>query len=224
MEGNFVYHFRDAGFDAYGFDIHDYVGLRSPSDRQFFQIADKGGDQSDFSLDWTQFRLPYADGTFDFVLSFETLEHVQNYDAALRELARVMKPEGIAIHIFPPRYRYLEGHTYVPFGGMTKSYWYNYLWAMLGIRNDFQKGLSAKETAKRNVRYAHTGTNYPPITEVRNLGRKYYEGVHFAPEMWHIGWGHLGWRLTRPALLAYTLFNEIVWVLERPRRASAIYS
>ena len=216
--GKFVYHFRDAGFDAHGFDIHDYLQLRSPEDRQYFRFAiDGAADSSDMSVDWNRYRLPYPDATFDFVLSFETLEHVLNHEAVLRELARVMKPGGIAVHIFPPKYRYLEGHTYVPFGGVTKSYWYNLFWAALGIRNEFQKGLSARETARRNVRYAHTGTNYPSIFELRRLARKYYGAVHFAPEYWHVAWGHYGWRLTRPARLAYTLLNEIVWVLEKPR-------
>jgi SAM-dependent methyltransferase len=219
--GRIVYAFRDAGFQALGFDIHDYLELRGTGDRQYFEIANKGGDKSDFSLDWTRYRLPYSDGTFDLVLSGQVMEHVQDHDAVLRELARITKPQGLTIHIFPPRYRAIEAHTYVPFGGMTKAKWYFLLWAALGIRNEFQKGLSATETATRNVRYAHTGTNYLSLHKLREIGKRYFEVSHFDARSWHIACGSPGWRLTRPALTAFLLFSEIVWILEKPRQSVA---
>jgi SAM-dependent methyltransferase len=37
-------------------------------------------------------RLPFADGTFDRVIASEVLEHIPNDVAAMRELARVLKP------------------------------------------------------------------------------------------------------------------------------------
>lgn len=39
-------------------------------------------------------RLTFADGTFDYVISLDVLEHVPDYRAALRELQRVLKPGG----------------------------------------------------------------------------------------------------------------------------------
>ena len=44
-------------------------------------------------------RLPFADGTYYGVLCVEVLEHVPDLDAALAELARVLKPGGRAIII-----------------------------------------------------------------------------------------------------------------------------
>jgi len=129
-----------------------------------------------------------------------------------------MKPHGVAIHTFPPRYRLIEGHTFVPFGGLIKARWYYYLWALLGVRNQYQKGLSAKETADRNVKYAHTGTNYPPLGKLRAIGGRHFEVSQFAPHLWQIAWNAGGLRLTRPALIAYTLFTAVVWILERPKR------
>lgn len=216
--GSFVYQFRDAGFQACGFDIHDYLELRKPEDRRWFQIAQTDStDKSIMSLDWSSYRLPYPDATFDFILSNQTLEHVLDLHVVLRELARVMKPGGIAIHIFQSRYRYLEAHTYVPFGGMTKSYWYNFFWAMCGIRNEFQRGYGVRETAQRNTRYARTGTNYPPVLELRRAAQKHYGHVRFAPELWHAAWGCFGLCTTRLARVRYTLFNQVVLVLEQPK-------
>ncbi len=39
-------------------------------------------------------RLPFADGTFDTVVTSEVLEHIQDDVAAIKELVRVLKPGG----------------------------------------------------------------------------------------------------------------------------------
>jgi len=46
-------------------------------------------------------RLPFADASFDAVVSFETLEHVFNLDEVLDELARVVKPGGTLLVTLP---------------------------------------------------------------------------------------------------------------------------
>lgn len=220
--GALVYEFRDDGLNARGFDIHDYLKLRCPEDRQFFDILDNGLEHRDMTLDWNTFRLPYADATFDFVLSATALEHVLNLELVVRELARVTKPQGIGIHTFPPRYSVFEQHTFVPFGGIGKTFAYNLFWAVLGIRNQFQKGLSAVETARLNADYARKGTNYPPLREINRIGRKYFGIVRFAPQLQEAAWTNYpgyprAWRFTKPALLAHTVFDELFWVLELPR-------
>jgi len=40
------------------------------------------------------FHLPFADGAFDRVICSEVMEHVHDYGAAARELARVLRPGG----------------------------------------------------------------------------------------------------------------------------------
>lgn len=39
-------------------------------------------------------QLDYEDGSFDFVFSYHALEHIPNYRTALKEMARVLKPDG----------------------------------------------------------------------------------------------------------------------------------
>jgi SAM-dependent methyltransferase len=67
-------------------------------------------------------RLPFEDGSFDAVLCFETLEHVESPAALLEELARVCSPEGAVYLSIPwvprtfihPRDRSLpRGHQHV---------------------------------------------------------------------------------------------------------------
>ena len=54
-------------------------------------------------------RLPFADGRFDMVLSCGVLEHVQQPEASLSELHRVLRPGGrLLIYKLPNRLSYLE--------------------------------------------------------------------------------------------------------------------
>ncbi|GAA1479762.1 class I SAM-dependent methyltransferase [Gordonia sinesedis] len=48
-------------------------------------------------------RLPYADNSFDVVVMSEILEHVVGDDAAIAEMARVLRPGGLAA-VTVPRY------------------------------------------------------------------------------------------------------------------------
>ena len=45
--------------------------------------------------------IPFADGTFERVYSSNVLEHVVNLPRMLKEISRVVKPEGIVIHVLP---------------------------------------------------------------------------------------------------------------------------
>jgi SAM-dependent methyltransferase len=218
--GRLVYLFRDAGFDAHGFDLNDYLALRSPDDRRLFATAKQSGDTSDMSFDWSKYRLPYDSGTFDFVVSSQVMEHVLDHEAVTREIARVLKPEGIAVHTFPGRYFLIEPHMYVPLGGHIKSHAYYLFWALMGIRNEHQKGLSARETARLNTLYARTGLSYPPTRGLIAMGRKYFHVSKAAPEAWLVAWNALDFRMARVLRPLMTLGKMVVWVLERPRVTS----
>ena len=49
-------------------------------------------------------QLSFKDKSFDFVLSFDVLEHVIDYKKALQEITRVLKDDGTAIFTVPFRY------------------------------------------------------------------------------------------------------------------------
>jgi 2-polyprenyl-3-methyl-5-hydroxy-6-metoxy-1,4-benzoquinol methylase len=217
--GELVYVFRAAGFDCYGCDIHDYLGLRRPEDRRYFSIMAAESVQRDNStVDWDRFQLPYESATFDFIFSLEVFEHVLDHASVLKEIARVLKPEGASIHSFPSKFRLIEPHLRVPGGSLFKSAAYFLPWALLGIRNEHQGEWSAMTTACLNSRYAHTGINYLSPWRLRHLARQWFERCEFVPDLWEVG-GPLERRLARSGFARnlYTLTNSVIWLLAAPR-------
>jgi SAM-dependent methyltransferase len=53
-----------------------------------------------FNLDGTA-RLPFGDATFDVLTCLETLEHVHDTDHLVREIRRVLRPDGYALLSVP---------------------------------------------------------------------------------------------------------------------------
>ena len=86
-------------------------------------------------------------------------------------VVRVLKPGGASVHVIPTKWQFIEPHIKVPFGGfqLFKRYPYYLLWAILGIRNEYQQGLSARETARRNHDYSRTALNYWSSWKFRQL-------------------------------------------------------
>jgi len=59
--------------------------------------------------------LPFPDGTFDIVTSYQTIEHVADVRTCLEELLRILKVNGV-LHLSAPDYRsFHEPHYLVPF-------------------------------------------------------------------------------------------------------------
>ena len=81
--GSLLHELRARGLDA--------VGLETSADRIAEATARHGGLPIQQTSGVT---LPYPDGTFDVVLSFDVFEHIPDSDAHLSEVRRVLKPGG----------------------------------------------------------------------------------------------------------------------------------
>jgi SAM-dependent methyltransferase len=168
-----VYEHRNAGFDAYGYDIRDYVKLANDDDRRWFAFGQS---------------IPFPDNHFDFVYSFQVFEHVHNHAAAMSEIARVLKPGGASFHAYPPTYRFVEGHIYVPLAGRLQAYPWLWLWAALGVRNEYQAGRSISEVARGNKAWLGTDTQYVSKVYMTELCRRHFSEVRYVEDAYLRYW------------------------------------
>jgi SAM-dependent methyltransferase len=163
--GQTVAAFREAGYQAFGCDMAFPAASADPLKALLAE-----GIVRRIAAD--PYRLPFAEEAFDVVLSEQVLEHVTDYPAALAEIRRVLKPGAVSLHVFPSRYKLIEPHVYVPLASMVRSLGWLRFWAALGIRNEFQKSLSASKTAAHNRAYLTRQTNYlPPGRIAAAVGR-----------------------------------------------------
>jgi SAM-dependent methyltransferase len=171
--GYYTLALRKMGLSSYGCDVFDRCqavaeACRYITTEQLFSIV---------PLD--EYRLPHPDGHFDFIFSDHVMEHVLDYSGTLREMRRVLRPGGFALHIFPSRYRILESHLKVPFGGcMTSPHWFA-LWARLGMGRAWHGDLAPDELGRRNSEWVSTRVNYLPKKEIDRSCSQYFDTVRF---------------------------------------------
>jgi SAM-dependent methyltransferase len=66
-------------------------------------------------------RLPVPSASVDLILSRALLEHVNGVPAAIREMARVLRPGGVALHLVPCRYSLFGmAARLLPFGPLLR--------------------------------------------------------------------------------------------------------
>ena len=204
--GTTVFRLRELGFDAYGFDIHDYVAYRSEADRQWFRFSrSTSTDSSAFTIDADSYRVPFPDDWFDVVHSTSVLEHVLDVGSMLGECGRVLTRDGIAVHFYPGRYQLVEPHLYVPLGSFVTSKAWLRLWIALGARNEFQEGRSDSQVAEAYRQYVATGLCYRSRSELRATASLYFDRVRFPPK-------DVIWPSATPA----TRFKQLVRAFEGP--------
>lgn len=64
---------------------------------------------------------PFRADHFDYVVSNQVLEHVADINAYMANLARVLRPGGQSINLFPTRSLFLEGHVGAPLAHRVQS-------------------------------------------------------------------------------------------------------
>lgn len=188
-EGGLVYEFRDYGFDAYGFDIHDRVKYRTSSDRKHFGFSHNGEVSTcDTRIKPGVFHIPFPDGYFDAVVSTSVIEHVMDFETVSAEISRVTRKGGYVLHLYPDILVPIEPHILVPFGGLCRHPLWLYLWAILGVRHWYQEGMGAVETARHNIDYCRTGLAYRSRRTLHRIMRKTMSEVQDASQAWLGEW------------------------------------
>lgn len=110
--GTFMFHGLRKGYDIYGIE---------PEDWKLEYIKLKIKEQNLPKLWEKRFikgigeNLPFEDNTFDYIITYQTLEHVQNVEKCIDEMLRVLKGGG-KLKIQAPDYdSFFEPHYLLPF-------------------------------------------------------------------------------------------------------------
>ncbi|MEZ4330708.1 MAG: class I SAM-dependent methyltransferase [Myxococcota bacterium] len=88
-EGRHCFGSQSRGANVVGLDL-DLPSMRMPG--KVLRKQARAAGLFGAMLQGDAFALPFADGTFDRIICSEVMEHVHDYRAAARELARVAKP------------------------------------------------------------------------------------------------------------------------------------
>jgi ubiquinone/menaquinone biosynthesis C-methylase UbiE len=97
-DGTFIQLLKDKrGCDVYGVDIAKELVKQAKEKGLNVQVADVE-------------KLPFEDGTFDYVVCMDVLSHLPDIDLALQEIRRVLKPNGILLGSVP--HKILDIHNW----------------------------------------------------------------------------------------------------------------
>ena len=113
-----------ADFSHCRYEAHDFAVLDTAQ-------LPTGYGSIDYRSDIT--AIPVPDGSFDVVLCTEVIEHVPDPVAAVREMARILRPGGRLL-LTAPLGAGLHQQPYHFYGGYT-PYWYERFLSEIGFQN-----------------------------------------------------------------------------------------
>lgn len=179
--GEIVKHMLTRNVDAFGCDVY-YPGVNYKSkvsaDLLDTRIRQMEGD-----------RIPFDDNHFDVVTNNQVFEHVRDMETAVREIARVTKPGGIVLSLFPDREIWREGHVRIPFihwfgkGNRARVY-YALPFHVLGICGGRVRTMPLMQGCEWTAEWLDKWTFYRPYSEIRDTFARHLS----APEHMEAHW------------------------------------
>jgi SAM-dependent methyltransferase len=176
--GEIVAAMRRNDLDAYGCDPY-YAGGNS-QDHVPREVADRifrmQGD-----------RVPFRDSTFDLVVTNTVLEHVDDLDVTVAEIARVLKPGGSCLAIFPHLEVWREGHCEIPFvhrmpnSALRIHYAAAMRWLGLGVH---RKDLPPYAWARNFYDWHDKYCRYRPLKTIRATFRRHLSAPRHIEATW----------------------------------------
>ncbi len=101
--GRLLYWIQRYGLVGTGLDVEERLAQGGQ------EFAEEMGIGATFDVGFAE-AMPYADGSFDYIASYDVLEHVRSVQEALSECHRVLRQGGKLFAVFPQFYQPLESH------------------------------------------------------------------------------------------------------------------
>jgi SAM-dependent methyltransferase len=120
--------------------------------------------------------VPFADGTFDLIVSNQVFEHVAHLEPTVAELDRLLGADGLMYHHFPSREVLREGHIGIPLAhrlppGRART---GYTLALRALGLGYHRDLPPRAWTARALEWIDAYTFYRPYAEVaRVFGKRF---------------------------------------------------
>jgi SAM-dependent methyltransferase len=141
-------------------------------------ISGHAGDRRWPIRDYDGVHVPFADDSFDIIYSSNVLEHVEQLDALMDEIKRVLRPGGIALHLLPnPQWRILSLLTYYPGQAIDLLRYLRRPESVPAYANPsapVKSQTKMQKIAKRLLPHAHGATGNA-LSEIRRYSRRQWD-------------------------------------------------
>lgn len=112
-------------------------------------------------------RWPFEDAQFDLVVSNQVIEHVTDLPQFLNECRRVLRDDGLAIHVFPSQRMVIESHLFIPFVHWLQSDHARLVLLRILYRLRLSKsGWRSPRDAAADVLYLRSETRYRKLKDI----------------------------------------------------------
>jgi SAM-dependent methyltransferase len=128
-------------------------------------------------------RWPFPDACFDFIVSNQVLEHVKDHWHVFSEMRRTLKQGGRAVHLFPLKHYWYEGHLWLMWVHRIQNADLRAAYLRLSSRLGLGKylghkrafGMSLEQYSEMHADYIQFMTNY--LTESETLAHAKHAGL-----------------------------------------------
>jgi SAM-dependent methyltransferase len=171
---------RAAGLEIYGADVF-YGGSHTRLD------AARTGLLGTAIREMREGRLDFPDEWFDLVTNNQVMEHVEDLDAALAEIHRVLKPGGTVLSIFPSCDVLREGHIGIPFShwfrkGSKLRLYYTWVLRAAGFGTWKDQAPTARQWALDKLQWIDTYTRYRSRAKIFRAYGRYFRSELREPD------------------------------------------
>lgn len=117
-------------------------------------------------------RLPLHDGSVDVVVTRSVLEHLSDSEAAVDEIARVLRTGGVCIHVFPARFSLFSGLNRIMPQAMARRLLFTFFpeWHDSCGFPAFYRNCDARAMAK-----VHRSAGFT----IRSMQFRYYQSIYY---------------------------------------------
>jgi len=171
---------RAAGLEMFGADVY-YGG--SDARREAEQSGLAGGVIREIR----EGIIEFDDAYFDLVVNNQVMEHVEDLDAVLGEIHRVLKPGGTVLSLYPSRDVFREGHIGIPFShwfgrGSRLRFAYTLTLRALGLGTWKEQAPTRRQWTIDKLRWIDTYTRYRSRREIFAAFGRYYRSEFREPD------------------------------------------